>query len=155
HEQIAAAWEARRLLVTTRSLPDTFDIPYPFAIAPKCRVDQILAAYRDAGTASVRATGTVAEIAVQAGAHSRILAAVRAATYGTAVRPPWLEEITDPLDRHHFRSSPGPVEQALHDLGVVDPVALGRAAVIDHAAEQLILQHAQRAAIPWRRQRAL
>ena len=35
HDQIAAAWEARRLLVTTRSLPDTFDIPYPVRHRPE------------------------------------------------------------------------------------------------------------------------
>jgi hypothetical protein len=155
HDQIAAAWEARRLLVTTRSLPDTFDIPYRFAIAPKYRVDQILATYRDAGTASARMTDTVAEIAVQAGAPSRILAAVRAATYGTIARPSWPEDSIDALDRPHARSSPGSVEQTLHDLGVGDPVALSRAAVIDHAAEQLIFQHAQRATTSRRRQRAL
>ena len=36
------------------------------------------------------------------------------------------------------------MEQTLHDLDVVDPAALSRAATIDQAAEQLILSHTHR-----------
>jgi len=37
---------------------------------------------------------------------------------------------------------PGPVEHILHDLGVTAPETLQRAATLDHATEQLILQAA-------------
>jgi hypothetical protein len=53
------------------------------------------------------------------------------------------EETTALPDRQRACGSPGPVEQTLHDLGVADPAALARAAVIDHTAEQLILDHAR------------
>jgi hypothetical protein len=43
-EQIHAAGAARRILVTTRSLPDKMDIPRPFAPAPPDRIDSILSA---------------------------------------------------------------------------------------------------------------
>jgi hypothetical protein len=40
---------------------------------------------------------------------------------------------------------PGPVERVLHDLGVTSPEALQRAAAIDRAADELILEAAQAA----------
>jgi len=52
HEQIQAAAQARRLLVPTRSLPDRFDIPHPFAPAPPDRIETLLVAYHNARVAS-------------------------------------------------------------------------------------------------------
>ena len=72
-EQIRAAANTGRLLVPTRSLPAKFDIPRAFARAPHSSVDQVLLAYRDAGTASTRATATVADVAVAVGARSQVL----------------------------------------------------------------------------------
>jgi hypothetical protein len=45
HDQIRAAARTGQILVPTRSLPDDYDIPYPFAWAPRQRVEQILARY--------------------------------------------------------------------------------------------------------------
>src|ERR1022692_580798 len=78
-DQIRTAAGAGRLLVPTRSLPDKFDIPHPFAHAPSDRVDQVLADYRDAGTASTRATAAVGEVATAVRAPSQVLTAARAA----------------------------------------------------------------------------
>ena len=61
HGQIRAAAQAGRLLVPTRSLPDRFDIPHPFAPAPRDRVDALLNAYHNARTASAQATAAVAD----------------------------------------------------------------------------------------------
>ena len=93
-DQIAAAGEARGLLVTTRSLPDTFDVQRPFAVAPKYHVDQILATYRDAGIASAQTTDRVAETAVEVAAPSKVLAAVHAATRGTSAQSPLRPDAT-------------------------------------------------------------
>ena len=156
-DQITAGAQARRLLVTTRSLPANFDVPRPYAIAPKFRVDQILASYRDASAASARTTDMVAETAVEIGAPSRILAAARAASRGTPARPSRSarpEESAQPAEDQPARRPPGPVEQTLHDLGVVHPAALSRAAEIDQDAEQLILRHAHRVTAPRRQQLA-
>jgi len=57
HSQISAAAAAGRLLVPTRSLPDRFDIPHPFAPAPRDRVNALLDAYDNAGTASAQPSG--------------------------------------------------------------------------------------------------
>jgi hypothetical protein len=70
HDQIRAAAQARRLLVPTRSLPDHFDIPHPFAPAPPDRVDALLAAYDDAAARSAQATHAVATIATDVRAPS-------------------------------------------------------------------------------------
>ena len=69
----------RPLLVPTRSLPDKFDIPRAFARAPSGRVDRVLLAYRDAGTASTRATAAVADVAAAVGARCQVLTSARAA----------------------------------------------------------------------------
>jgi hypothetical protein len=149
HDQIVAARQAFRLLVTTRSLPDKFDVPHPYAVAPKYRIDQILASYRNASTASAQTTDMIAKTAVEIGAPSRILAAARAATRGTparslrSIRP---KERAQQVERQRAHRPPGPVEQSLRDLGVVDSAALGRATEIDQAAEQLILWHSRRVA---------
>jgi hypothetical protein len=65
HDQIRAAARTGRILVPTRSLPEEYDIPYPFARAPQERVEELLARYAQAGQASRRtaeAIGPVAEI---------------------------------------------------------------------------------------------
>ena len=67
HAQIRAAAQAGRLLVPTRSLPDRFDIPHPFAPAPSDRVDTLLHAYHNARTASAQATTAAATIEVPRG----------------------------------------------------------------------------------------
>ena len=79
HGQIRAAAQAGRLLVPTRSLPDRFDFPHPFAPAPRDRVDALLDAYHHARTASAQATAAVATIAADVRAPSHILTLARAA----------------------------------------------------------------------------
>ena len=142
-EQIRTAAGAGRLLVPTRSLPDTFDIPHPFAHAPSDRVDQVLADYRDAGTASTRATTAVGEVAAAIRAPSRMLTAARAAVQAGAglaanERLPVAEQARV---RRWSRNVSGPVERILQDLGVTSQSVLLRAAAIDKAGEQIILEN--------------
>ena len=79
HEQICAAAKVGRILVTTRSLSDEFDIPRPFARAPQTRVERLLSHYRDAEQSSQQVTTELARAAEATGAPSRLLTAAAAA----------------------------------------------------------------------------
>ena len=146
--QIRTAALAGRLLSPTRTLPDTFDIPHPFAPAPLGRVGLLLAAYHAAGAASARTTTAVATVAAAVGAPSRTLTAARAAIHAGTVSPPasGIHPQAGPASAQRPSDDlPGPVERILHDLGVTSPDTLLRASAIDQAGEQLILQAAQAA----------
>ncbi|HUY52573.1 MAG TPA: hypothetical protein VMV92_43875 [Streptosporangiaceae bacterium] len=58
-EQVRAAGAAQRILVPTRSLPDTMDIPHPFAPALPDRIDALVSLYEDSGQAAGEATAAV------------------------------------------------------------------------------------------------
>jgi hypothetical protein len=137
--QIHTAARAGRLLVPTRSLPDTFDVPHPFAPAPGSRVDILLGAYRDAWTASTELTTTVAAVAADVRAPSRILTAAR-----EAVQAGFVPEVARARRRREPVAAsrpvpPGPVERILKDLGVRDLDVLLRASAVDQAGDQMIL----------------
>jgi hypothetical protein len=139
HGQIRAAAQAGRLLVPTRSLPDRFDIPHPFAPAPRDRVDALLNAYHNARTASAQTTAAVAEIAAEVRAPSHILTLARAAIRcDSEIMVNGQQKPAEP-EPHDAQACPGPIERILHDLGVTNPATLVRASVIDQAGEQLIL----------------
>ena len=142
-EQIRTAAGAGRILVPTRSLPDKFDIPHPFAHAPSDRVDQVLDGYRDAGTASARATAAVAEVAAGIRAPSQILTAARAAVHaGGGLAASDRQPSAEPAKvRSWSRNAAGPVQRILQDLGVTSQSVLLRAAAIDKAGEQIILEN--------------
>ncbi len=153
-EQIRTAANAGRLLVPTRSLPATYDIPRAFAHAPRGRVDQVLLAYRDAGTASTRVTAAVADVAAAVGAPSQILTSARAAAQAGGSRVPasGKQPAARPAAmRWRSREEAGPVERALQDLGVTSTAVLLRAAAIDQAGAQLIRDNRQAAAARRRR----
>lgn len=141
HSQIRAAADAGRLLVPTRSLPDRFDIPHPFAPAPRDRVNGLLGAYDEAGSASAQVTAHVAAIAADARAPSHILTVARAAIRGDSgfLANSEREPAQPEPEPHEAQDLPGPVERILHDLGVTSPVMLTRASAIDQLGEQLIL----------------
>src|SRR6266536_1086293 len=155
HEQIRTAAAAGRLLVPTRSLPDTFDIPHPFAHAPASRVGQVLDGYRDAATASTRATAAIARVAAAVRAPSQILTAARAAAQAGSHSPVATDggrPAAEPARiRHVSWDAGGPVQRILQDLGVTSTSVLHRAAAIDQAGEQLILDNGPAADIPGRR----
>jgi hypothetical protein len=140
--QIHTAARAGRLLVPTRSLPDTFDVPHPFTPAPGSRVDILLGAYRDASTASTELSTAVAAVAADVRAPSRILTAAR-----EAVQAGFLPEVSRARRRREPMAAsrpvpPGPVERILKDLGVRDPDMLLRASAVDQAGDQMILDAA-------------
>ena len=145
HNQIRAAARAGRLLVPTRSLPDRFDIPHPFAPAPRDRINALLEAYHHAATASAQATAAVAAAATDVRAPSHILTLARMAARGESEfltdserKSAWPGPEPDPAEGLPC----GPVERILQDLGVTNQAMLARASAIDQLGEQLILSAA-------------
>jgi len=149
-EQIRAAAGMGRILVPTRFLPDTFDIPRPFGHAPKDRVDPLLAVYQDTGQLSVETTAAVATVAEATRAPSQLLT-----TTSTAVdtnHDASYGDQTGGQDKMHGRDEvevgresrdmPGPVERTLLDLGVTSADVLQRGAEIDRASAQIIIDAA-------------
>ena len=139
-ERIIEAARTGRILVTTRSLPDGFDIPRPFAHAPRERVERLLARYREAGEAGRQVTAALAPAAEATGAPSRVLTIAAAATGPSRDR-----EGTTPNGSARPGVSPdaevvpGPVERTLRDLGITHPDMLQRSAEIDQASARLII----------------
>lgn len=145
-EQIRAAARAGRILVPTRSLSDDFDIPHPFARAPKDRVEELLSHYQDAAQASRQVTTAVGEVAAAIRAPSRMLTAARAATEpGRRIGPGKASgQLAGPSTWDGRHAMPGPVERALRGLGVTHPGLLAQGTEMDRASERLIIDAATR-----------
>ena len=151
-DAVGAAGRAGRLYVPTRSLPEEYDVPRPFATAPVSRCQVLHEAYRVALDASVQAARALDELSIAAAAPSKALALARAAASaqssrrGSQPRPDDGIPGDPPLSGTPFTHSraatgrPGPVEEAIRARRVSDPVILLRAAAIDNAARQLIIQ---------------
>jgi hypothetical protein len=149
---VEAAARNGRLYVPTRSLPDGFDVPRPFAPALIETVLEVQDAYHDAAEMSLRAALELDEIAIAVAAPSKTLALARAAALVQTRRQGGQDiyldgDGRDDLPRRagvafgHSRAStglPGPVERAVRQCRVYDPVILLRAAAIDNAAKNLI-----------------
>ena len=86
---VTAAGSAGRLYVRTRSLPDGYDVPRPYANAPADRTRPLLDAYTEARQASREAAAALAELALATDAPSSTLALARAAS---ALRPQIAEQ---------------------------------------------------------------
>ena len=151
-DAVEAAGQAGRLYVPTRSLPEDYDVPRPFATAPVSRCRVLHEAYRVALDASVRAARALGELSIAAGAPSKALALARAAASAQSIRrgtPPRPDDGIpgDPppadMPSAHSRAAtgtPGPVEEAIRARRMSDPIILMRAATIDNTARQLIIQ---------------
>jgi len=152
-DAVEAAGRAGRLYVPTRSLPEEYDVPRPFATAPVSRCQVLHVAYRVALDASVQAARALDELSIAAAAPSKALALARAAAAsaqsrrrGSQPRPddgiPGDPPLSDTPFTHSRAATgrPGPVEEAIRARRVSDPVILLRAAAIDNAARQLIIQ---------------
>jgi hypothetical protein len=148
-EAVAAAMRAGRLYTPTRSLPADYDVPRPFASVPTARYQALQDAYHFALDASIHAAHLLDGLAIAVGAPSRVLGLARAAVSMQSHRRGSqsqinLDDLGSPdLSFMHSRFSTGvggPVEQAIRDRKVYDPVILLRAAAIDDAARQLIIQ---------------
>lgn len=150
-DAVGSAERAGRLYVPTRSLPEYYDVPRPFAPAPASRCEALMAAYRAAHHASVQAVLALDGLAVASGAPSRVLAHARTATSAQANRSHSQGQHDSGVTEgtlagtafRHSRASTGnagPVERAIRIRQVSDQAILLRAAAIDNAAHQLIAQ---------------
>jgi hypothetical protein len=148
---VQAAARAGRLYMPTRSLPEGYDVPRPFAPALVETVLELQDTYHSAAEASTQAARELDEIAIAVAAPSKALALARAAavvqTRRRGGQETWPDNDTShdlPRSDVSFRDSrastglPGPVERAVRRRRVDDPVILLRAAAIDNAARDLI-----------------
>lgn len=146
---VDAAARAGRLYVPTRSLPEDYDIPRPYARAPDHRCAALRDTYKAAHHASLQAALELDRVAVAAGATSAPLALARSAAPSRADRPASRDQRGSqtveptsakvPFSRSRASSGePGPLETALRNRQVSDPILILRAAVIDNAAHQLL-----------------
>ena len=143
-ERIRTAASASRLLVPTRSLPATMDIPRPFAPALPGHIDALLRLCQDTAEAAADASAQAGEAAAAIGAPSRLLTAARAAA--SAGRDASTSQpdpaAPGPASAGQPREPAGAVQDVLYRLGVTSPGLLQRAADIDRASEQLIIEAA-------------
>lgn len=148
-EQICQADSAGRLYSPTRTLPEDYDIPHPFGPTPRNRVSLLLDTYRHAHQASAQTTAAVAAVAEAVRAPSTILAAARAATRATSagLRIDGIVVGSERAEESHAAvepdECPGHYERILCELGQTDQTMLRRAAVIDRAGEQLMIESAR------------
>jgi len=148
-EAVGAAERAGRLYVPMWSLPDDYNVPRPFTTAPTARCRALKDAYRAAQNASIRAAQALDELTAAADAPSMALGLARAAASAQSHRRNRLDE--DDVDDRLLADTPfvnsrastgqaGPVEQAIRDRRVSDPVILLRAVAIDNDARRLIIR---------------
>jgi hypothetical protein len=115
HDQLRAAAHAGRILVPTRTLPDDYNIPRPFATALPEHTGPLLARYRDARHATRQAANPIGRAGDATGAPSRTLTTARAATQATpsASPAPITDDQATPGGREQTLDMPGPLQQAL------------------------------------------
>ena len=138
HDQAQKTAKAGELLVPTRSLARSTTTE-PLTPAPQARVRDLLRSYRAAGQASADTVTRLADIAASVDAPSRILTSANTAA-GIDHEQRW-RRVPDsvPATRPTW---PGPLETSVRDLGVTSPWLIQRAATLDRASAQLILDAA-------------
>ena len=147
HDPVTARCSAA--LAVTQFIEDPRARPLGNSSAPTARYRALQDAYHVALDASIHAAHVLDGLALAVGAPSRVLGLARAAVSMQSHRRGSQSQV-DPDDLRspdsssmHSRFSTGvsgPVEQAIRDRKVHDPVILLRAAAIDDAARQLIIQ---------------
>ena len=105
--------------------------------------------YRDAGTASAKATAKVSEVAARAEAlgrdKDRSQVATLAARRGVRGGRADALAVAD-ASKGTAQEMPGPVERILRELGVTDQTLLNRALTLDKASSQLVVEAAEQTA---------
>jgi hypothetical protein len=150
YDHLCGAIQARRILVPTRTLPDDYDIPRPYAPAPGEHTSILLSHYRDACHASRDAAATIGRAAQATCAPSRALTAARAASQPTSPARDITAQTT-PRSQEHAPDMPGPLQHTLLRLGITSPALLDRGADLDRASQRLLIDAADQ--IPPERQR--
>jgi hypothetical protein len=141
HDQARQTAQAGRLLVPTRSLPRP-TTTQPLSAAPDFRVRDLLRTYRAAGQASADTVTRLASIAASVNAPSRVLTSASTGA-GIDHDQRW-RRVPDTIPAAP-PNWPGPLETNIRDLGVTSPWLIQRAAALDRASAQLILDAAAEA----------
>ena len=131
-----------------RSLPDTMDIPRPFAPALPGHVHALLHLCQETAQASAEAPAQAGEATATVRVSSNVLtvAAAAARDAGTSPQHPAAPELA--VTGQPGEGPAGATQAALRRLGVSSPDLLQRAAGIDRANEQLIIEAAGRSHQP-------
>jgi len=129
-----------QLYVPTRLLPENYDIPHPYAPAPRGYADALLAAYDTAIDATTHITTALDDLATAVDAPSSVLAAGRQASAAARHDQHRQQDQHWASPPHVLAPVPGRTEQALRKLQIRDPALLLRAAVIDQAAHDLVAE---------------
>jgi hypothetical protein len=137
YDHLRGAIQARRILVPTRTLPDDYDIPRPYAPAPDESTSILLSQYRDACHASRNAAATIGHAAQATRAPSRALTAARAASQPASPARDATAPTTPPGQKH-APDMPGPLQHTLLRLGITSPTLLDRGADLDRASQRLL-----------------
>jgi hypothetical protein len=140
YEAVRDAAADNRLCVPTRLLPDTYDIPHPYTPAPRAHADALLTAYDTAIQATTRITAALDDLASALNAPSSLLTAAHRASVGAERYQRGQDDQRNAPRPHPVTPVPGRTEQALRKLHIRDPALLLRAAVIDHAARDLVAE---------------
>jgi hypothetical protein len=139
-----------RLVVPTRSLPESFDVPYRFAPAPGIRTAPLLSSYDQALQATEEAVGALTQIATEIRPPIRCAVAATPGVDTGSVPEPAHSTGRAPSWPAHVPEAPeqvpvGPVERILLDLDVTSQSELEQAAALDLAADRLIVRAAAKA----------
>jgi hypothetical protein len=140
HQAVRDAATTSRLYVPTRVLPEIYDIPQPYAPAPRAHSGALLDAYYTAIDTTTRSTAALDDLATAINAPSSPLTAARRASAASRQQQR-RKEAQQPIAQPTVVTPvPGRTEQALRKLRIRDPALLLRAAVIDQAACDLVTE---------------
>ena len=109
-------------------LPDKYDIPHPYTLAPGPHADALLAAYDTAAEAAACATAAIDDLAAAVDSPSSLLAAARHAPAAARYQLPDHRDQRPAPPPPVATPVPGRTEQALRKLQIRDPALLLRAA---------------------------
>jgi hypothetical protein len=137
-----------RLYIPTRLLPDDYDIPRPYTPAPRSRMTALLNGYRLAVKTCTAATAALDDLALAAGATSRVLTAAHTTPAVTGYPRPapgqvQADRTRDLLSSGQLPATPaqsGGIEDVVRDLQLTEPVLLLRAAALDEATRDLLAE---------------
>jgi hypothetical protein len=129
-DTVGTAGRAGRLYVTTRSLPAHYDVPRPYAGAPRDRIADALAVYADTADTCQAMLRSAGDVAAAVDAPSLVLSAADQATAHPAAAPR------------------GRLEQHLLDLGVRDAGLLRQGVELDQQTQQVLAQAHRAEPIP-------
>jgi hypothetical protein len=121
-DTVGTAGRAGRLYVTTRSLPAHYDVPRPYADAPRDRIADALAVYADTAETCQAMLRSAGDVAAAVDAPSLVLSAADQATAHPATAPR------------------GRLEQHLLDLGIRDAGLLRQGVELDQQTQQVLAQ---------------